>query len=79
MSSELILGVRLDLQTLTTIKLSDINFKTKVAELKYETAGRVNLSKELFGKIYFFVFFLLYFFVLFFLKSIFLNQCFNFL
>ncbi|XP_043804082.1 ubiquitin-like protein 7 isoform X2 [Apis laboriosa] len=52
MSSELILGVRLDLQTLTTIKLSDINFKTKVAELKYETAGRVNLSKELFELIY---------------------------
>lgn len=61
MSSELILGVRLDLQTLTTIKLSDINFKTKVAELKYETAGRVNLSKELFGKISLFSFFFIFF------------------
>lgn len=61
MSSELILGIRLDLQTLTTIKLSDINFKTKVAELKYETAGRVNLSKELFGKISLFSFFFIFF------------------
>ncbi|XP_033194791.1 ubiquitin-like protein 7 [Bombus vancouverensis nearcticus] len=52
MSSELILGVRLDPQTLTTIKLNDINFKTKVEKLKYETAGRVNLSKDLFELIY---------------------------
>ncbi|KAK9298692.1 hypothetical protein QLX08_008059 [Tetragonisca angustula] len=52
MSSELILGVRLDPQTFSTIKLNDINFKTKVEELKYETAGRVNLSKDLFELIY---------------------------
>ena len=52
MSSELILGVRLDPQTLTTIKLNDINFKTKVEKLKYETAGRVNLSKDLFGEMF---------------------------
>ncbi|XP_060811406.1 ubiquitin-like protein 7 [Bombus pascuorum] len=52
MSSELILGVRLDPQTLTTIKLNDINFKTKVEKLKYETAVRVNLSKDLFELIY---------------------------
>ncbi|XP_076754551.1 ubiquitin-like protein 7 [Xylocopa sonorina] len=52
MSSELILGVRLNPETLTTIKLNDVNFKTKVEELKYETAGRVNLSKELFELIY---------------------------
>ncbi|CAK9831593.1 Ubiquitin-like protein 7 [Anthophora retusa] len=52
MTSELILGVRLDPQTLTTIKLNDVNFKMKVEELKYETAGRVNLSKESFELIY---------------------------
>ncbi|XP_068979427.1 ubiquitin-like protein 7 [Bombus flavifrons] len=52
MSSELILGVRLDPQTITIIKLNDINFKTKVEKLKYETAGRVNLSKDLFELIY---------------------------
>lgn len=52
MTAELILGVRLDPQTLTTIKLSDINFKIKVEELKKETAGRVNLSKDLFELIY---------------------------
>ncbi|XP_003700772.1 ubiquitin-like protein 7 isoform X2 [Megachile rotundata] len=52
MTSELVLGVRLDPQTLTTIKLNDINFKTKVGELKYETAKRVNLSKESFELIY---------------------------
>lgn len=64
MSSELILGVRLDPQTFSTIKLNDINFKTKVEELKYETAGKVNLSKDLFGEVFFVSFFLF-----------FLNQC----
>ncbi|OAD57766.1 Ubiquitin-like protein 7 [Eufriesea mexicana] len=52
MSSELILSVRLDPQTVSTIKLSDINFKTKVEELKHEVAGRVNLTKESFELIY---------------------------
>ena len=67
MSSELILGVRLDPQTFSTIKLNDINFKTKVEELKYETAGRVNLSKDLFGE----MMFSLFLFVLIFLESVF--------
>ncbi|XP_029041653.1 ubiquitin-like protein 7 isoform X1 [Osmia bicornis bicornis] len=52
MTSELILGIRLEPQTLTTIKLNDINFKIKVGELKYETAKKVNLAKELFELIY---------------------------
>lgn len=51
MASELILGIRIDPQTLTTIKLNDVNFKTKVEDLKCETAGKVNLSKESFGKV----------------------------
>ena len=67
MSSELILGVRLDAQTFSTIKLNDINFKTKVEELKYETAGRVNLSKDLFGEMTF----SLFLFVPIFLESMF--------
>ncbi|XP_078050555.1 ubiquitin-like protein 7 [Augochlora pura] len=52
MSSEIILGLRLDPQTLTTIKLNNINFKSKVKYLKSETARRVNLTKDLFELIY---------------------------
>lgn len=52
MASELILGIRIDPQTLTTIKLNDVNFKTKVEDLKCETAGKVNLSKESFELVY---------------------------
>nr|XP_033325142.1 ubiquitin-like protein 7 [Megalopta genalis] len=52
MSSEIILGLRLDPQTLTTIKLNNINFKSKVKYLKSEIARRVNLTKDLFELIY---------------------------
>ncbi|XP_076278542.1 ubiquitin-like protein 7 isoform X1 [Lasioglossum baleicum] len=52
MSSEIILGLRLDPHALTTIKLNNINFKSKVKFLKSETARRVNLTKDLFELTY---------------------------
>ncbi|XP_076234172.1 ubiquitin-like protein 7 [Calliopsis andreniformis] len=52
MAAELILGVRIDPSTLTTIKLNNVNFKTKVEDLRCETAERVNLSKESFELVY---------------------------
>lgn len=50
MSSELVLGIRSNLQNLTTIKLRDINLKNRVEDLRYKTAAKVNLSKESFGE-----------------------------
>ncbi|KAG7208570.1 hypothetical protein KM043_014783 [Ampulex compressa] len=52
MGSELVLGIRLNPQTLTTIKLNDVNFKTKVEKLRCETAERANLSKDSFELVY---------------------------
>ncbi|XP_053994519.1 ubiquitin-like protein 7 [Hylaeus volcanicus] len=52
MTSELILSLRLDPETFTTIKLNDVNFKNKVKDLKCEIAEKVNLSKESFELIY---------------------------
>lgn len=52
MGTDLFLGIRLNSQSLTTIKLEDVNLKSKVEDLKSETAGRVNLSKESIELIY---------------------------
>ncbi|XP_043249581.1 ubiquitin-like protein 7 [Colletes gigas] len=52
MTSELFLGLYLDPETFTTIKLNDVSFKNKVKELKCEIAGRVNLTRESFELIY---------------------------
>lgn len=49
MRMELLLGVRLTSESLTTIKLNDVNVKSKVEDLKIETAARVELSKDLLG------------------------------
>lgn len=52
MGTDLILGIRLNSHSLTTIKLEDVNLKSKVEELRSETAGRVNLSKDCIELIY---------------------------
>ncbi|KAK0171566.1 hypothetical protein PV328_005007 [Microctonus aethiopoides] len=52
MRMELLLGVRLTSESLTTIKLNDVNVKSKVEDLKIETAERVELSKDLLEFIY---------------------------
>lgn len=52
MSSELILGIRFNLQSLTTVKLRDINFKNRVEDLRHKTAAVTNLAKESFELIY---------------------------
>ena len=61
MASELVLSLRLPSQTPLTIKLSDVNLKTKVEELRIKAAGRTNLPKDSFGKrsyiLLFFIFF----------------------
>lgn len=51
MGSELLLGVRLNPESFKTIKLSDINLKTRVEDLRLETAERIELSKDSFGKL----------------------------
>ncbi|XP_076162885.1 ubiquitin-like protein 7 isoform X2 [Ptiloglossa arizonensis] len=52
MTSELILSLSLKPGMFTTIKLNDVNFKTKIKDLKCEIAGRFNLSRESFELIY---------------------------
>ncbi|XP_043284767.1 ubiquitin-like protein 7 [Venturia canescens] len=52
MSSDLLLGVRLDTHTLQTIKLSDVDLRTKVEELRKETATRVQLPKDSFELVF---------------------------
>lgn len=48
---ELLFGVQIDPNTTTTITLDNINLKTKVEELKRETAEKCNLSKDSLGKV----------------------------
>lgn len=52
MGSDLLLGVRLDTHTLQTIKLSDVDLRTKVEELRKKTAERVQLAKDSFGEFF---------------------------
>ncbi|XP_033219377.1 ubiquitin-like protein 7 [Belonocnema kinseyi] len=52
MTTELVLSVRLPSQTPSTYKLSDINLKNKVEELRNEAAGKTNLPKDSFELIY---------------------------
>lgn len=50
---DIVLSIRMSSQTLTTIKLSDISSKNKVADLKAITAERANLTKDSFELVYY--------------------------
>ena len=52
MGTELVLCFRLPSQIQSTIKISDVNLKNKVEELKTQAAGKTNLPKDSFGKKY---------------------------
>ncbi|XP_034943368.1 ubiquitin-like protein 7 [Chelonus insularis] len=52
MGAELLLGVRLTSQSLKTIKLNDVDLKTKVENLRVETAVKTELPKDSFELIY---------------------------
>ncbi|XP_051157872.1 ubiquitin-like protein 7 [Leptopilina boulardi] len=49
---EIVLNYRLLIQTSTPIKISDVNLKNKVEELRNEAAGKTNLQKDTFELIY---------------------------
>lgn len=46
---EIVLNYRLLIQASTPIKISDVNLKNKVEELRNEAAGKTNLKKDTFG------------------------------
>ncbi|XP_011137433.1 ubiquitin-like protein 7 isoform X1 [Harpegnathos saltator] len=49
---ELLFGIQIDPETVTTITLNDVNLKTKVKELKRKAAKRCNLSNDTLELIY---------------------------
>lgn len=49
---EIVLNYRLLIQASTPIKISDVNLKNKVEELRNEAAGKTNLKKDTFELIY---------------------------
>ncbi|XP_012274505.1 ubiquitin-like protein 7 [Orussus abietinus] len=52
MGTELFLGLRLTLQNFTTIKLKDVSLKSKVEQLRVQTAEKIKLQKDTFELIY---------------------------